>query len=324
MSDKPMAYWDDDLSVWVYRASSIYSCSKALIAARMGVEGDEPPESMQLRFADGHLHEPAIIASIEKQTGWKQQPSGSQETIEIDVIPGEVIIRGHVDGIGHNPAFNPDLRVLEAKALADSGYKTWLSQGFNAFPYYRDQLTVYMAALDMPAVFAVKNKNSGVVDVKMIDDQPGDLEAILERVRQIEYQAREDELPGPCDRRMFPCPFWRLHEDEDDVAEAQAAVTGSVKDADSLDHWLNEYDVAREDEKEAKERKDEAKAALMTILEEEGADKLEGSGFNVTKKPHTFRWLDEADMEADGIDTEFYRREKISYYPLVKRKGKKK
>lgn len=325
MSDKPMAYVDPDGTV-VYRAFSISTCSKALILSRLGVEGAPPPESMQLRFDDGHLHEPAIISRIEEYTGWKHTPDGSQNEVELPVMSG-VIIRGHTDGIAVNPAFNPDQRILEAKALADSGYKAWKAQGFDGFPYYRDQLTVYMHALDLPAIFAVKNKNSGVVDVTMVDDPPGNIDEIVNRIKIIEAQALNDDVPGPCDRRSFPCPFYRFHEDEEGEPEHPDGTGDTLvgsSDPESLDHWLIEYANAREDEKEAKERKDTAKAALMAVLEETGAEKLEGSAFKVSKKKHTFKWLDEAEMEADGIDPEIYRREKYSWYPDVRRRGKKK
>lgn len=323
--DKPSVYFDESAEVWVYRASAASRCETELIYWRMGVEGDPPPADMQDRFDDGHLHESAILEKVTKETGWHPMPvpdfdgavgslaidgisfESDQWGIEIPVMDG-VVIRGHLDGIFMNQNFD-GLRVVEAKALSKSSTESWLQAGFDAFPYYRDQLTLYMHGADIDqAIFAVKNKDSGKVHLSYIDGLPGDVDEILRRIMVIEGKARAGIVPDECDRPGYPCPFFRLHEDQvDDKTQALVAA------ADSLDQLLAEYAVAREDEKAAKERKDEARDQIMELV---GKDEVyNGTVWTVKQDRKTRKRIDYKQMESDGIDVDFYTTE--SYYYAI-------
>ena len=314
--DRAAVYYDESAETWVYRASAISRCQTELIYHRIGVEGDPPPADMQDRFDDGHLHEPAILEKVEKETGWKPREGlredeqsdtfwieAGQWSIEIPVMDG-VVIRGHLDGIFENPNFD-GLRVVEAKALADSSTKNWLQAGWDAFPYYRDQLTVYMHGSGInKAIFAVKNKNSGKVHIDMVDGPPGDIDEILNRVRIVEGKARAGIIPDECDRPSYPCPFYRLHDDVDDDRALVAS-------ADSLDQLLAEYAVLREDEKEVKARKDEVRDK---ILDQVGVDQVyEGAVWTVKQDRKTRKKIDYEQMKKDGIDVDYYTNETYYY-----------
>lgn len=325
LTTKPAAYLEG--STAVYRASSITACTKSLVAARLGLDGDAPPESMQRRFDDGHLHEPAILAEVERRYECTIPDDSKQKRYELDVMP-KVIVRMHLDGIAHGVESGLDMWVTEAKALAQSTYDDWMKNGFKNFPYYAAQVSLQMEATGLPLLFAVKNKNSGKVDIKKIEDQPPihlngkvlDLAGVLNRIKVAEIRARKDDLPGPCDVRMFPCPFYRLHEDDEGEFDGLADAIEGEGEQEDFAALCKEYDEARELESDGKTRKKEAGRKLLEQYVADGAKTVKSDGWQVTRTPHTHRYLDEDAMRADGIPVEEYRREKFSEYVKVTRK----
>lgn len=344
-NDAPNVWYDQDANVWVYRVSSVGNCEKQLGLFRQGVEGSPPPADMLRRFRDGHLHERAILAEIQKKRPeWKvhlEDPytKGQFETVYVVKEPSEdgtpgIEIRGHIDGLAVNKAMNPDSRICEAKALSQDNFnkfvKAW-EQGnvWDLYPYYRDSISLYMASLEVPCFYAVKNKNSGEVRVFNLDEIPGDVDALAARVRVIDARAARDQVPELCDIRSYPCPMFRFHteaDESDDPEDIMASAMGKTDedvDVNELEVLCREYDSFREAEKEGKARKKEtgikiAEKFLVT------ADKVETANYRVAMKEHTYRFLDEEEMREDGIDVEKYRKERKTEYPDVRKKGKKK
>lgn len=254
MSDAPIAYFADDGTA-IFRASAIGNCEAALVYSLRGMEPSPPPPDMQARFDDGHLHEPAIIEHLRK-AGWVIDQS--QDTVKIHVNES-IIINGHVDGVGTNE--QGVKAVIECKALSDSGYKKWVKEGFGAFGKYAQQATVYMHALNLPLVMAVKNKNSGEVDVQFVEAPPyllAKLKAKAIRVVRLSGTARTPECPKVKD---YPCPFFKLHQDD----------TGPVDDEDLLPDRLNDLCVDYQSaQARVKDWEETAKGLRAKILEELG------------------------------------------------------
>lgn len=345
-NNAPNVHWDEARYAWVYRASAVNACSLQLGLFRQGMEGSPPPPDMLRRFRDGHLHEPAIVAEIQRQRPtWKVHPkdphTGEQYETEYWIREADrdndvtgIVVVGHIDGLAVNLAMNPDSRIVEAKALSKANYEKFmkaLERGnvWEQYPYYRDSITVYMHSLEVPVFYGVKNKDSGEVHVFDLDEPPGDMEEIVDRIRAIEVQAANDALPDDCDRRSWPCPMWRFHPDDevgDDPEAIMAAATGQVDadyDVDELEVLCREYDSFRASEKEAGAQKKETGRKIMdSFLVFD--DKVESANYRVTTKQHTWRGLDEEAMRNDGIDLEKYRIEKVTEYPsITKKRGRK-
>lgn len=265
MSDAAIAYEDDD-GIVRYRASSVGRCPRALFASRLGMTPIDPPSDMQARFDDGHLHEGAVR---QKMLDAGIQVVDDQSEIIVPITP-RLLIVGHHDGIVSNlgdwSAIAPDLgpvpnlAVLEIKSMAQSSFEKWQLHGFDAFPNYATQIALYMEALSMPAVYAVKNKNSGQMAWRLLDELPADLAAIKRKIVGVEQAVRDNVMPdcGPVD---WPCPFFYLHDEEVRTGPAKDQI--EVRDDPALDALAVNYTKAKGEESRAKAAKDRAREALM-------------------------------------------------------------
>lgn len=257
MSDKPDVYYEGDKVI--YRASSLGSCIRGLVAARIGVKpANVIKQQHQQYFDEGHLHEGAVLDRLVREgmnvdNGSSQE--GGQYTVELNVRDN-IYIRGHVDGLGNGyiPSLDvtlSDLHVIEVKSMSKDVYEKWLRCGFNEFYRYAIQLTIYMTALQMGGVFVAKNRNSGDMHVTVLDHPPLPLSDITERINKIEDWAELDSFPF-CDYPTFPCKFYLIHdttnanEDWFEVDEAKDPV---------LDAVCTEWEKADLLERQAKARK---------------------------------------------------------------------
>ena len=302
-------YWDGD--TMVIRASALGGCTRAMAALAAGFDKMEAPDSMQRRFDDGHLHEESILAEMGAKTGLTIE--GHQDTVVLKIKPG-LEVRGHVDGTCHD---GTSKGVAEAKAFSDLMFKKYQSQGLATLEGYQYQLTVYMLGLGATfAIYGVKNKNSGLVDVMRIDATPKTKAEVVKRALEIQkvvLAARDHNPPAvemTCDRSQFPCPVFYLHE-EKPVAE--------VLEDEVLKGLVEAYDKAREEAKVAEETKsrlaDEIKMRLATMEK----DKVDIAGFHVTATYGSRKSLDDAALKRDypGLDIKKYQVSKINANPTL-------
>ena len=256
MSDAPIAYFDDN-GVAVFRASAIGSCEAALVHSLRGMEPSPPPESMMRRFEDGHLHEPAILNHLRKM-GWTIDEAQKELVVSVS---DQIRIVGHIDGLGEKDGLHA---VVECKALSDSGYKKWVKEGFEGFPRYSMQISVYMNALKLPAVFAVKNKNSGEVDVQFVEAPPFLLAKLKAKAIRVVKVSHTDKTPACPKVYDYPCPYFHLHEGRDEgKARADDADLG-----DELNDLCDRYLNAKASEKNYKEMAEQYRARLLEEIGE--------------------------------------------------------
>jgi hypothetical protein len=280
--NRPNVY--EDNGVWVYRASSLGNCVKALTAARLGYEAFPHPDWLLKKFEEGNTAEPILIdrfLSYHPGKWWMLDPNNPQAyedypyvkhvNVHDDQFTCQIpvgltaVIRGHMDGIATN--HDNELFVVECKAFAASYWDKYMKQGIEAFPYYATQLSLYMHATGLPGMFVMGHKNAdGImnddceVHVDRFDTPPISLGAIKTRVAKIENIAKTGELPM-CDQNQYPCQYVYLHDDqpeEEDVLELQ--------DRD-LDRFADMYEKACAMEKEAKQMKDVAKAGIQATFD---------------------------------------------------------
>lgn len=264
-----------------------------MTAVRLGYDTIPPPDSMQDRFNDGHLHEPDILRRMEETYGLS--PVHQQLEVTLPIRPG-LAVRGHIDCLVNHPTYG--WCVADAKALAESGWTTWKSTHFDTFPYYAWQMSVYAYALaeefgepkgrPLPILMAVKNKNAS----KMVIDE-GDY--FLEPPRTLtEIKARVELMHGftslpPCDRKQWPCSTNYLC---DEVAHV------GVTDSPAIDQAAKEYVRAVNAEKAAKGDKSQARERIVSLLRTAGETSVNTGAVIVKLSTKTRKSVDKAKFAA--------------------------
>ena len=205
MSDKPLAYYDTD-GVLTIRASASGKCSRALWASLEEIEPIAPTERLEYIFSEGHLHEAAVKEVLESEGAIIDD----QEEVTLWIIPGKLKIVGHVDGNITNWG-----QVWENKALGKAGFQRWRNVGFDAYPEYPWQISVYMPALGLPALYTVKCRDDGQMDRLVIEEPPISLQEIQSKMIALYTAHKNQEMPD-CDPQRFLCSWYFLHDELDE------------------------------------------------------------------------------------------------------------
>lgn len=314
MSDAPPVYYEG--SKMVIRASMVGASEKALIALMMGFDPADPTQWMEEKFAEGHRLEPVIIDMVQDERG--TLIGGQQEEVEVTVTP-EIVIRGHLDGIENRGSYAGDERMVEVKAFTESMYKDVLrGRLFDNVPRYRDQLTIYMKATGLPALYATGLKVEGEggnvtvdeVHLEEIDTPPNDIASIKAKVIKAAKRAEKGDLPEECCGGDYFCPVYYLHENQD-----RELVDGEM--GEELDRLCTTAVEARKKEKMWAKTKKEANKAIEEILREKGVDRGESAAFKFTLVTPTRTRLDKGKLEEDGIDLSQYETEFSYSYPRI-------
>lgn len=202
MSDRAQAYYDDDGAIAI-RASAIGKCSRSLWASLEDIEPIVPSDRIESIFSEGHLHEQAVRELLESEGAEIED----QEQVTLWIIPGKLKITGHVDGNITN--WN---QVWECKALGKEGFKRWRNVGFDAYPEYPWQISVYMLALDKPALYTVKCRDDGQLDRMVIQEPPIPIKEIRAKAIGV-YTAHKNGVMPECDPERWMCSFYFLHDE---------------------------------------------------------------------------------------------------------------
>lgn len=254
----------DDGSV-VYRASALGMCTKALVAARLGYEALEiqgpRAEAMRERMDEGKLHEDAVVERMRRE-GW--EVNHEQLIIELPITEN-VMVRGHIDGLGLTPYSSYTLdsrrRVVEIKTQSKDEFAAFSRHGWDSgfFPRYKWQLSAYMLATGLPAVVVRKDRNSGRLDFVYVDKPFYSLGEITARVLTIEALSRDYTLPEDCDRNDFPCSYSYLHTQKEEEGEKFVS--------EEVERLAREYREGKRLEEQGKQRKDDARNRLLKLCE---------------------------------------------------------
>ncbi len=170
---------------------------------------------------EGNLHEGAIVDELVKTYGWKVW--GDQDLLELKVLP-KVFVRGHIDGYC-KPKRARNARLVEIKTMSKDRFKKWMASGDTPrerlltvdFLKYGWQISAYMYAANLPAMYVVKNRDSGVLDIGEIPTPPIPMKEIRKKIIEAEMWSKKGELPA-CDAgsgEKWFCPYPYLHDIED-------------------------------------------------------------------------------------------------------------
>ncbi len=274
--NKPSCYYEGEKLI--IRASAFGSCIGSLVRASMGQTPDAPPDFMQKKFDEGHENEPIILKKL-GQEGWVMEDDWTLEDrygalidgqVEIDLAIGEkIIIRQHFDGFAHGEGAEV---FVEAKAFAASTYATYKRTGIAILPQYPWQVSIAAAATGLPCLYGVGVKDDdGVVqdvDWHVIDTPPYDLNDIRARAYRI-YGAAQQPRPPACEYAMFPCGYWKDHDETEGVwakKKVHSAEDAGI-DGRALIEAAADYAAADLMVKQWEPRKKEAKVVLDQLME---------------------------------------------------------
>lgn len=206
----------NDDGVWIYRASSLGSCTRSLTAARLGESALPPGQRIQDAMAASAAREDEGVELYEKASGHTvvDQQKRVELTLPIhneahaDIVGvSPVLIRGHMDGVDEQ-----DLCVVEVKWLSGTNFARYDLGGLANLGYlarkYRIQRNVYGLAVGKGIRMVICNKHAeGEEDLLIIDpplDQPPYMPDDVDRreleriVQTVEVHAEQDWLPD-CD-----------------------------------------------------------------------------------------------------------------------------
>ena len=265
--DRPDVYPEG--RYWVYRASAIGGCIRALLAARLGFNPVLPPtqkaaDILEEAYEYGRSQEAAILDEL-RADGWTIEAQQS----ELEIRFGNVIIRGHLDAVASR---NGERRGVEVKTAGKERFARFVRYGFGytGDPVIRKwayQVSFYMARANLPWVVVAQERvppeqGKGALHFLWLDRPPVPILDILRRVKTVEKLAQEGALSTTvCDvEHDFFCPFRYLCV-RPATPEEQDAMRAAV-----IDEWAEKYLQGQTLERQGKALKDEARAQLLELV----------------------------------------------------------
>lgn len=201
MSDnRPIVYQEGD--VVVYRASSVGLPPRCLTLARMEYDPRGAPDYLIAAASAGNLAEIEVKSRL-RQSGYEIR--GEQSEVEVFVPNTAAIIRGHMDA---ERCTDPDgtTRPLEVKSMSNNVWEKWGKYGWDAFPTYAAQATVYAFAMSAPELtYAIINRDTSEL-VTFTTPPPLDINEIFAKVQLVETLNSIGQLPI-CDNRSYRCLY---------------------------------------------------------------------------------------------------------------------
>ncbi len=311
----------NDNNIMVVRASGLGSCVRALAA--YGRYEEVVPlqrkEMLNRTAQEGNLHEGTVIDHLRSE-GYDIVES--QGVVSLSVIKDRVEVRGHVDGI------EPDRSVVEVKSMSKSRFDDWQRHGLDAFPKYQWQLSAYMYSVmemmghNIRAIYAVKRRDDGLIDVKIIDSPPISYINIKKKLLDVWSHRKARTLP-PCDitgNEQFWCPFPFLH--EEDVKDMELPEETNL----AIAELVLQYDELRGIEKtgrDAGERKKELGKEILKLMDDR--DVASVGDYKIVRVRQIQNRVDldllRADMDKDEL-AKYERNNPIEYAKVTKRKKK--
>lgn len=306
MSDnRAIVYFDQLVDAWVYRASSVGRSLRCLSAARQGYDPLPSPDYLVEAAEAGNRYE--LIAKTQlRSMGYTV--AGEQGEIDYRVTD-TAVIRGHLDATRCLSPGDTTDRMLEVKSMSQRVFDKWLPYGFEKFPEYAAQLTCYMhASADRQgrdgfreAVYAVINRDTDEMDVRIIETPPMDIKTLIQKVALSEHFAALDQLPVCDSASQYSCPYNYLCDRHEilfeEIEEGSEAMLRSLGD---------EYVEIKKLEKVLEDRMLTLKGQLGTALA--GREELKIPQYTFTNKEGTRRQLNQLrlrELLGDKLD-EYY------------------
>jgi len=295
MSDnRPSAYREGDR--WVFRASGFAGCVRSLAYAATGVEGEPYPTATREAMDFGTANEHVIIDRLMDEGVWEvladdelKEYGELDDTgqLKLELRVGRAVIRCHPDGIVENRVTG-ERRVLEVKCLAESNNRP------EQFPNYMWQFSIESAVTKLPVLLVIgwKEPDPANGDMRKLKDGvevreiqvaygPGEIKARALRLAKTLDEAMAGVYPT-CDREMYPCPWYQLHDRDSAKVQDREPVDSSIAGrVDELIEEVGRLDAMKKD----LDLDGKVKAAKAEIAELIGWDKVVTAGaWNIDTK----------------------------------------
>lgn len=284
----------------VYRASELGGCNKAQIAKQLGYEPSDPPDSFQTRFAEGDLHEEAVVARLVEE-GY--EITDRQKEVVIPISDKAQLV-GHIDGIATGYILG-ERRVLEVKSMSQAAWDSFVKHRWDDVSFliqkYKWQLSSYMVGLEMEALVVFKNRNTGELRYEGVELPWYGLDEIKNRIMEFELQVEEDHLPDRCNVKQYPCPFYYLCQYGEEK-EKEEGLSG--EEIEKIEEEVSEYQRYKSIADTANIAATALRKSIIENLEPVGS--LLTNAGKVTIYDYSTRTLDKRAMQADGIDLSKY------------------
>jgi hypothetical protein len=267
------------------------------------------------------LHEADILKRTEDK--YRGEISVAGVGCHLELVPNRVVVAGSGDAVmdvlGGFGELEVGQALIEAKSMSKSAFAEWKKDHWKKFPAYAWQLSIYMTALGrgygyphpLPAVMAVKCKDSGEMDYFLVPTPPVSMARI--RLRGIEvWKAYQDVVTNrqrietmQCDKSTYPCPIYYVH----DNIETTPAPTPVVADP-ILEKLIHEYVEARTLEAQAANIKDQAAKDIRIHMQAMGRDEWKSpTGYSLSCRRGSrsvYEW-DKIRTDWPGLDPDLYK-----------------
>ena len=223
--DRPSVYWDESTGMWVYRASAVGRCERALRYARKQTPARGVFAGMQKAMDESAGMEDEII---QRFTDEFQVDVSHRQHVVIIPVNDDAHIRGSIDGLGTTEIVNfvAPTGLVEVKAFGDEYWEMFKAQGIAAWPGYVSQFHLYCLGLIKQGIaidggwFVVGHKVKGkVVEIRYewVPFKHAAVAKAIAVVDRVEAWAKGADFPdgveeAACDGGIV-CGYWYLHDD---------------------------------------------------------------------------------------------------------------
>lgn len=221
--NRPAVYTEGDTVF--YRASALGGCLRALFAARSNMERMPIPSVIQAGMDEGTNLEPTILDLLRDRHGWyltdrhPSTPPDGQYVVTL-TVSDNIIVRGALDGVGRPPGEPASFGPIDVKAFTPEQCSLFHNKGFDAFPRYAWQQSVYAygyihSHLDLTPIFYMPIFNKGTWQIEpwsLVPYKPMfTLADIARRIATVEQYFARAELPPNCPQD-YACQYPYLHD----------------------------------------------------------------------------------------------------------------
>lgn len=276
---------DDDPWAGHLRASSLGRCARAVTYWALGYQPSRTSGRSRMVMDDGKLHERDIIARIHA-AGHVVYSYDPQHEVTLSNPP----VVGHIDGVVE---VHGERYLLEIKTMNHFVFQKLWSKGIEAvYPEYHDQVTFYMARLNLTrTLLVVKNRNNAALYEELI---PLDLNAyadVLTRAQKtwdcIESGTlANQEYPkdsSHCSWCSYNHHCWPIVDFDHGEGGKEALLVEDGDVIEAADVWRS----GKEYEARAKEMISSARGTFETFMTAKGQTSIDADGLKAVASQQT-------------------------------------
>lgn len=283
--------------MYTYSMSKAGNCARTLSAERLGMlAGDKgsPPEFLRIAAREGTRHEQFIREDLPEH-GWESillKSGGSPECkvcgrfgIHTEFTFKDILFVGHMDDLVVPAGSLIDLHIGEYKALGRFMYATLDKYGPENHRTYATQLSLYMESKGLPAVWVLKNRDTGFMKVTKVEDQSTYIDEIADRLLMVEDYVERGEL-APCDYPDGNLDKWSCSGLCESIAEKSA--TNPILPSD-VAQAIKDWRTGSEMKETAEQLITDSRKLFEAYMDVAGLKRLNVNGLKILQVADGFR-----------------------------------